>query len=228
MYLVQFVVSRFSTKLPAGISKDDLYGIGSMGLISAARKFDDSKGVKFKTYSVPRIRGAILDELRRYTLGGQTLCRKARQIEQAMKAVELRNPGCGNVTISDEDIAEEMGISKKKLSKMMVEVSGSFLFSLDEPHYSDNTSSRLGDTIEDQKVDRPDMILQRKEQKKMIETALKTLSDQEKKVMVLYYFEELNLREIGLVLGVSESRISQIHTKAILQLRSRLNHMDYS
>ena len=100
--------------LPPGLTRDDLYAIGSMGLIDAAKKFDQSKGVLFKTYSVSRIRGAILDELRRYTLGGQTLCRKARQIEQAIKAIELRKSGG---SASNEELAEEMGITLEKLDK---------------------------------------------------------------------------------------------------------------
>ena len=91
LYLVKFVVSRMTMSLPPGITKDDLHAIGSMGLIEAAKRFDKTMGVQFKTYSVPRIRGAILDELRRYTLGGQTLCRKARQIELAIKLFKLGN-----------------------------------------------------------------------------------------------------------------------------------------
>ena len=137
LYLVKFVVNRLTMNLPPGITKDDLHAIGSMGLIDAAKKFDQSKGVQFKTYSVPRIRGAILDELRRYTLGGQTLCRKARQIEQATKAIEIRKEG---ESASDDELADELGISKEKLHKMMAEVSRSFLISLDEPTYSDNST----------------------------------------------------------------------------------------
>ena len=224
LYLVKFVVNRMTMNLPPGVTKDDLHAIGSMGLIDAAKKFDTSKGVQFKTYSVPRIRGAILDELRRYTLGGQTLCRKARQIEQATKAIEIRKEGG---SASDEEVANELGITKEKLNKMMTEVSRSFLISLDEPTYSDNTSSSFADTIEDQKLLTPDMFIETKERKTLIQDVIQELPTQEKKVLVLYYFEEITLREIGLVLGVSESRVSQIHTKAILRLRSRLKQLNY-
>ena len=195
-----------------------------MGLIDAAKKFDQSKGVQFKTYSVPRIRGAILDELRRYTLGGQTLCRKARQIEQATKAIEIRKEG---ESASDDELADELGISKEKLHKMMAEVSRSFLISLDEPTYSDNSTMSFADTIEDQKMMTPDTFLEKKEQKYLMKQVIQELPEQEKKVLVLYYFEELTLREIGLILSVSESRVSQIHTKAILRLRSRLKQLNY-
>ena len=224
LYLVKFVVNRLTMNLPPGVTKDDLHAIGSMGLIDAAKKFDVSKGVQFKTYSVPRIRGAILDELRRYTLGGQTLCRKARQIEQATKAIEIRKEGG---SASDDELANEMGISKEKLHKMMAEVSRSFLISLDEPTYADNTTSSFADTIEDQKMITPEVFFEKKEQKDVIKKVVHELPEQEKKVLVLYYFEELTLREIGLILQVSESRVSQIHTKAILRLRSRLKQLNY-
>ena len=224
LYLVKFVVNRLTMNLPPGVTKDDLHAIGSMGLIDAAKKFDVSKGVQFKTYSVPRIRGAILDELRRYTLGGQTLCRKARQIEQATKAIEIRKEGG---SASDDELADEMGISKEKLHKMMAEVSRSFLISLDEPTYADNNTASFADTIEDQKMITPEVFFEKKEQKDLVKRVVHELPEQEKKVLVLYYFEELTLREIGLILQVSESRVSQIHTKAILRLRSRLKQLNY-
>ena len=157
-------------------------------------------------------------------MGGQTLCRKARQIEQATKAIEIRKEG---ESASDDELAEELGISKEKLHKMMAEVSRSFLISLDEPTYSDNSSMSFADTIEDQKMMTPDIFLEKKEQKYLIKKIIQELPEQEKKVLVLYYFEELTLREIGLILSVSESRVSQIHTKAVLRLRSRLKQLNY-
>ncbi|MEC8678170.1 MAG: FliA/WhiG family RNA polymerase sigma factor, partial [Candidatus Margulisiibacteriota bacterium] len=202
LYLVKFVVNRLTMNLPPGVTKDDLHAIGSMGLIDAAKKFDVTKGVQFKTYSVPRIRGAILDELRRYTLGGQTLCRKARQIEQATKAIEIRKDG---ESATEDELADELGITKVKLHKMMAEVSRSFLISLDEPTYADNSTTSFADTIEDQKMMTPDIFLEKKEQKHVVKQVIQELPNQEKKVLVLYYFEELTLREIGLVLSVSES-----------------------
>jgi RNA polymerase sigma factor for flagellar operon FliA len=110
---------------------------------------------------------------------------------------------------------------------MMAEVSRSFLISLDEPTYADNSTTSFADTIEDQKMMTPDTFLEKKEQKQMVKQVIQELPNQEKKVLVLYYFEELTLREIGLVLNVSESRVSQIHTKAILRLRSRLKQLNY-
>ena len=125
-----------------------------------------------------RIRGAILDELRRYTLGGQTLCRKARQIEQATKAIEIRKEGG---SASDDELANEMGITKEKLHKMMAEVSRSFLISLDEPTYADNTTSSFADTIEDQKMITPELFFEKKEQKDVVKRVVHELPEQEKK-----------------------------------------------
>ena len=164
--------------LPPGVTKDDLHAIGSMGLIDAAKKFDVSKGVQFKTYSVPRIRGAILDELRRYTLGGQTLCRKARQIEQATKAIEIRKEGG---SASDDELANEMGITKEKLHKMMAEVSRSFLISLDEPTYADNTTSSFADTIEDQKMITPELFLRKKNKRMLLNVLFMSCQNKKKR-----------------------------------------------
>ena len=157
-------------------------------------------------------------------MGGQTLCRKARQIEQATKAIEIRKEG---ESASEEELANELGITKEKLNKMMTEVSRSFLISLDEPTYSDNSATSFADTIEDQKMLTPDLFIENKERKRLMQEVIQELPEQEKKVLVLYYFEEMTLREIGLVLSVSESRVSQIHTKAILRLRSRLKQLHY-
>lgn len=224
LYLVKFVVNRLTMNLPPGVTRDDLYAIGSMGLIDAAKKFDQSKGVLFKTYSVTRIRGAILDELRRYTLGGQALCRKARLIEQAMKVIRQRN---NSATASDEDLAKELGISVNKLQKMMTEVSRSFLISLDEPTYNDDSTSQFSDTIEDKRLLTPELFSEKNERKVILKQIIQELPEQEKKVLILYYYEELTLREIGDIMSVSESRISQIHTKAVLRLRSRLKQLKY-
>ena len=225
LYLVKYVVNRMTMNLPPGVTKDDLHAIGSMGLIDAAKKFNEDKGVLFKTYSVSRIRGAILDELRRYTLGGQTLCRKARQIELAIKAIEIRNQG-KSATLPE--IAEELDVSLDKLNKMLTDVSRSFLISLDEPTYVDDSKTSFSDTIEDNRLISPDQFIENKEQQKIVRDIVQELPNQEKQVLVLYYFEELTLREIGVILKVSESRVSQIHTKAIIRLRSRLRQLNYS
>ena len=225
LYLVKYVVNRMTMNLPPGVTKDDLHAIGSMGLIDAAKKFNEDKGVLFKTYSVSRIRGAILDELRRYTLGGQTLCRKARQIELAIKAIEIRNQG-KSATLPE--IAKELDVSLDKLNKMLTDVSRSFLISLDEPTYVDDSKTSFSDTIEDNRLISPDQFIENKEQQKIVRDIVQELPNQEKQVLVLYYFEELTLREIGVILKVSESRVSQIHTKAIIRLRSRLRQLNYS
>ena len=163
--------------------------------------------------------------MRRYTLGGQTLCRKARQIELAIKAIEIRNQG-KSATLPE--IAKELDVSLDKLNKMLTDVSRSFLISLDEPTYVDDSKTSFSDTIEDNRLISPDQFIENKEQQKIVRDIVQELPNQEKQVLVLYYFEELTLREIGVILKVSESRVSQIHTKAIIRLRSRLRQLNYS
>jgi RNA polymerase sigma factor FliA len=221
VHLVKFVVNRMSVSLPPGMGRDDLLSIGCWGLIDAADKFDLNKGVMFKTYAVTRIRGAILDELRRHSLGGQTLCRKARALEKAIKAVELRNDG---KSATDEDVAEELGITVEKLRHMYMEVAHSFLVSLDDHTYGDDDSDSFVDTIQDSNIPEPAKAMETIELKETIMGHIDSIPQQEKLVLTLYYYEELTFKEIGNVLNVSESRVSQIHTKAIMRMRGRLKH----
>lgn len=220
VHLVKYVVARMSVNLAPGVSREDLISIGSWGLIDAADKFDASKAVQFKTYAITRIRGSILDELRRQSLGGQTLCRKARMLEKAIQAVETRKSGA---PAEDAEVAEELGISVNKLQDLYAEVSRSFLVSLDEQNYQDDANKEsLGDSLPDKKSPDPETLVERSELKRMIMSCIGEAPEQEKKVLVLYYYEELTFKEIGHILSVSESRISQIHTKAIFRMRGRL------
>lgn len=214
--IVKYVVHRMTLNLPPGVERDDLMSIGSWGLIDAAKKFDPTKGAQFKTYAVTRIRGAILDELRRLSLGGQALCRKTRNLEKAVRAVESRH----NRTATEIEIAAELGISVDELWELYSDVSRSFLISLDA---SDENEESAIYSIQDVKTIDPSDYAERMELRDTLTTVINELPDQEKKVLALYYFEELTLKEIGGVLGVSESRISQIHSKAIVRIRSRLH-----
>ncbi|MBT5856011.1 FliA/WhiG family RNA polymerase sigma factor [bacterium] len=220
LYVVNFVVSRMSINLPPGMSRDDLISIGTWGLIDAANKFDESKGVLFKTYATTRVRGAILDELRRNSLGGQTLCRKARHLEKAVRKVEFGKDG---TAATDLEVAKEMGVTVEKLHILYAEVARSFLVSLDDPTYRDDEGNTLGDSLPDSSSE-PFKTIASKERKTLIKGVVQALPRQEQMVLLLYYYEELTFREIGLILSVSESRISQIHTKAIVRLRGRLKN----
>ena len=197
--------------------------MGTWGLIDAAKKFNRKRGVLFKTYALTRIRGAIIDELRRNTLGGQALCRKARQLEKAVSALEETND---TKDISDEMVAKELGVSDEKLQQMYYDVARSFVLSLDQSSSKDDDdASTFVDSLSDKNVVDPFKSAERRNLKEIIIESLKQLHDQERKVILMYYYESLNFREIGLVLNVSESRVSQIHTKAIAHMRVKLKRV---
>ncbi len=223
IYLVKYVANRLTTNLPPGVSKDDILSMGTWGLIDAAKKFNRKRGVLFKTYALTRIRGAIIDELRRNTLGGQALCRKARQLEKAVSALEETND---TKDISDEMVAKELGVSDEKLQQMYYDVARSFVLSLDQSSSKDDDdSSTFVDSLSDKNAIDPFKSAERRNLKEIIIESLKQLHDQERKVILMYYYESLNFREIGLVLNVSESRVSQIHTKAISHMRVKLKRV---
>jgi len=219
VHLVKYVVNRMTLSLPPGISREDLISIGSWGLIDAANKFDESKGVLFKTYAITRIRGSILDELRRNSLGGQTLCRKARSLEKGIQAVEQQKSG---QPATDEEVAKEMGISLAKLRSLYAEVARSFLVSLDDSTFNDDDGDTFADTLQDKRSPDPLALTEKQELKEAVLSSIKSMPEQEKKVLTLYYYDELTFKEIGFILSVSESRVSQIHTKAILRMKGRL------
>jgi RNA polymerase sigma factor for flagellar operon FliA len=199
-----------------------LVGFGVFGLFDAIEKFDPQKHVKFKTYAVTRIRGAIYDHLRELDWVPRSIRRKTKQIERAIAKLEsqLGRPA------TDEEIAAEMGIDRRELCKIMAKVASASILSLQEiwPMGVDSEGGTLGDTLESIRADNPDAVLEREEVRRVILEALQDLPDKEKKVLVLYYYENLTLRDIGKILDVTESRVSQLHTKAILRLRAKLSN----
>lgn len=218
--LVKYVVGRMSVNLPPGMDRTDLISIGSWGLIDAAMKFNAAKGVKFKTYAMTRVRGAILDDLRRQSLGGQALCRKAQMLEKAFTKLE-REQGR---PATEAEVAIELELTEEKIHKMVAEVNGSFQISLDDTiSGEDDTETRVS-TIEDKKSDSTETRVFKKEQKSILAGAINVLPDKERLVVSLYYYEELTLKEIAKILEVSESRVSQIHSKAILHLKAKLKN----
>ncbi len=220
--LVKYVAGKVSVTLPSMVEYRDLVGYGNFGLLDAIEKFDPKKHVKFKTYAVTRIRGAIYDHLRELDWVPRSIRRKTKQIERAIAKLEsqLGRPA------TDEEIALEMGIDRRELLKIMAKVSSTSILSLQEiwPINPDSEGGTLGDTIESLHTDNPDVVLEREEIKRVILESLQELPDKEKKVLVLYYYENLTLREIGKILEVTESRVSQLHTKAILRLRAKLSN----
>jgi len=220
--LVKYVAGKISVTLPSMVEYRDLVGYGNFGLLDAIEKFDPHKHVKFKTYAVTRIRGAMYDHLRELDWVPRSVRRKTKQIERAIAKLEsqLGRPA------TDEEIASEMGIDRKELMKIMAKVATSSILSLQEiwPMNPETQGSTIGDTLESVRSENPDAVFERAEIRRVILESLQELPDKEKKVLVLYYYENLTLREIGEILEVTESRVSQLHTKAILRLRAKLSN----
>ncbi len=221
--LVKYVAGKVAIGMPHNVEFDDLVSYGSFGLLDAIEKFDPNRDIKFKTYAMTRIRGAIFDELRSIDWIPRSIRQKARQIEEVISVLENR---LGH-TVEDEDIAREMGISTDELQTLLTQISGTSIVSLNDVWFmgDDNDQVSFIDTIESPENLNPDNLIEREEIKSVIVEAIKQLPDKEKKVIVLYYYEDLTLKEIGEVLEVTESRISQLHTKAIMRLRGKLIRM---
>jgi RNA polymerase sigma factor for flagellar operon FliA len=216
--LVKYVASRVATGLPATVEQADLVSYGMFGLIDAIERFDLSRGIKFETYAIPRIRGAIIDELRSLDWVPRSVRFKAREVEKAYAEVEAREKR----PPTDREIAEHLGTSVEELRDIINQISFVSVMALDELVSTEKGEGvSLIDTLADMSSD-PGMGLETGEMRAMLSGAINGLTDREKLVVVLYYFEGMTLAEIGEVLGVTESRVCQIHTKAVGQLRTKL------
>ena len=218
--LVKFVAGRLGSGLPAHVDEGDLVSYGLLGLIGAIERFDPGREVKFETYAIARIRGAIIDELRALDWVPRSVRARARDIERAIAELEKRL----HRAPTDEEIATKLGLTQDELDSSLSEISRSSIAALDElwTVSSGGDQVALIDTIEDTEGPAPQTALAESELKEALGDAISRLPEREKLVVTLYYYEELNLREIGEVLGVTESRVSQLHTKAVLRLKSRL------
>ena len=218
--LVKYVAGKVAIGMPHNVEFDDLVGYGVFGLFDAIAKFDPEKHVKFKTYAVTRIRGAIFDELRSIDWVPRSVRQKTRELEEAIRTLEAQ---MGRAA-TDEEIAAAMSISVDELQGLILKISGTSMLSLNDVWYAGEEDDKIsiGESIESPASMNPDIIVEKGEIKRVIMKAIQELPDKEKKVLVLYYYEDLTLKEIGHVLGVTESRISQLHTKAIMRLRGKL------
>jgi RNA polymerase sigma factor FliA len=219
--LVKYVAGRVGVGLPPNIEQADLVSYGIFGLIDALEKFDISRAIKFETYAISRIKGAIIDELRAIDWIPRSVRYKAREVEKAYAALEGRL----HRTPTEAEVAAELGISLDDLHTIFSQVSFVNVIALDEllnvgGERGDKMS--LVDTLEDTKAEDPVAAFETEETKYLLARAINTLPEREKIVVTLYYYEGLTLAEIGQVLGVTESRICQMHTKAVLQLRGKL------
>ena len=219
--LVKYVAGRLGSGLPAHVDEADLVSYGLLGLIGAIDRFDPEREIKFETYAVTRIRGAIIDELRSLDWVPRSVRTRAREIERAIAELE------GNLgrPPEDEEIAAKLGISDDEFQESLTDISRTSIAALDElwaPSAAGGDALALIDTIEDPLAPDPRAELAQTELREILGEAIARLPEREKLVVTLYYYEELTLREIGEVLGVTESRVSQLHTKAVLRLKSRL------
>jgi len=221
--LVKYVAGKVAVGMPHNVDFDDLVGFGVFGLIDAINKFDPNKHVKFKTYAVTRIRGAIFDELRSIDWVPRSVRQKSREIEETIHHLEA---SLGR-SATDQEIAKELGMNENEFQKTMMKISGTSILSLNDVWYTSDENDHISivDSIESPRSLNPDNIVEKEEIKRVIVQAINELPEKEKKVLVLYYYEDLTLKEIGKVLEVTESRISQLHTKAILRLRSKLTNI---
>jgi RNA polymerase sigma factor for flagellar operon FliA len=219
--LVKYVAGRMSSGLPSHVEEADLISYGLLGLISAIERFEPEREIKFETFAITRIKGSIIDELRSLDWVPRSVRSRAREIERVNAKLEHqlhRAP-------TDQEMAEALEVSVEEFQESLVRISNSSVVALDELWTVSDASGdqvSLLDTIQDPQALDPAMEMDTTEMKDRLADAIARLPEREKLVVALYYYENLTLREIGEVLGVTESRVSQLHTKAVLRLKSRL------
>jgi RNA polymerase sigma factor for flagellar operon FliA len=221
--LVKYVAGRIGSGLPAHVDDEDLASYGLLGLIGAIERYDPDRDTKFETYAIARIKGSIIDELRAMDWVPRSVRSRARDIERAIGELESR---LGRAP-TDAEISGHLGLSEEELGDSLSEISRTSIAALDELWTVSPGGDQVAliDTIEDTQGPDPESALADTELKEAVAESISRLPEREKLVVTLYYYEELTLREIGEVLGVTESRVSQLHTKAILRLKARLSGM---
>jgi len=221
--LIKYIAHRIALRVPPHIEVQDLIDAGVVGLIDAIEKYDPSKDVKFKTYAEFRIRGAIFDELRSLDWVPRSVRKMINKLEEAYVILEqqLGRPA------TDEEVADEMDLKMEDFHQLLRQASGVSLVSIDQTLSNDNCGKTLLEVTEDAPDKTPFDHFTTNETKKLIAKAINNLPEKERLVISLYYYEELTMKEIGKVLNLTESRVSQIHTKAILRLRGRLKGLRY-
>jgi len=221
---IKYIAQRISTKLPAHVELNDLVGTGVLGLLDAIEKFDPNRGVKFKTYAELRIKGAILDSLRNLDWAPRSLRKKSKDLEKICHDLEQRLGRPAN----DKEICDEMEISLEEFYELVDQLKGLNIGSFHEAggHDDEKSGSPLVTYVPDAPQMDPFFMFHKSEVKGILASAIELLPKKERLVISLYYFDELTMKEIGKVLSVNESRVSQLHTKAMLRLRSKLRKMN--
>ena len=216
--LVKLVAGRLSMYLGYNVDYDDLVGYGIFGLIDAIDKYDNMTAVKFETYASLRIRGAILDQIRKMDWIPRTIRQKQKKIDAAMKQIESEK----GRTATEDEIAESLGISTDEYTAWQSQMKITGVVSLNE--FMDSGSEVPAEHNNQRRFDSPEEVIEKDELKAVLSEALEYLTENEKKVILLYYYEDLTLKEISNVLEVSESRISQLHTRALQKLKTKMGN----
>ncbi|MBN2233021.1 MAG: FliA/WhiG family RNA polymerase sigma factor [Deltaproteobacteria bacterium] len=222
--LIQRVAQRIASRLPDNVDLNDLINSGVIGLIDAISKFDPSRGIKFKTYAEIRVRGAILDELRTQDWASRSLRSDNNLLENTYNYLEHKfgRPA------EDEEVAEALGVSLEEFYKLLAKAKGISLINFEDLHFENG--EELRDPYEYVRLldsEDPFGLFKDKEMRSMLVEAIDQLPERERLVLSLYYFEDLNLKEIGLIMGVSESRVCQLRTKAIIHLKNKTKRIRY-
>jgi RNA polymerase sigma factor FliA len=220
--LVKFIAGRMASGLPSHVEESDLISYGLLGLIGAIERFDLEREIKFETFAVARVKGAIIDELRSLDWVPRSVRARARDIERAHAALEAKLQRAP----TDEEMAEKLEMTVEEFREALLQIANSSVLALDDlwtfadPEGGSQIS--ILDTIQDPGSADPEAEAQTSELKDRLAEAIESLSERERLVIALYYYENLTLREIGEVLGVTESRVSQLHTKAVIGMRAHL------
>lgn len=221
--LVKYIASRIFIGKDKFVELEDLVGYGMIGLMDSIKKYDGSKGIKFSTYASIRIKGAIIDELRKISPITKGVMDKLNKYNKAVEELEkklLREP-------TDTEIAKELNINVKDVADIQSYINYIAVVSLEDTLFSEDDEVQLIGTIEDKNSPNPEKTFDEKEQTAHLMKAIETLNEKDRTVLSLYYYEGFNLKEIGKVLEVSESRVSQLHSRAIMHLRGALENLKY-
>lgn len=221
--LVKYVVRKMIKNYPQALEENDLYQIGILGLSEAIERFDPEYGIKFETYAIPRIKGSIIDELRKLDWIPRSLRAKLNNMRE--KTVELEQKFSG--TYTSDEMANGLGIKIDDLHNWQKDVNSANVFSLDKP-LDDTNKQNLYDVIEDTDYIKPDDKIEDEEMKRILLKAIKKLPEKTRLAITLYYYEKLTFKEIGKILSVSESRISQIHSETMHKLKKEINKLTYA
>jgi len=220
-YLARYAVDRLNLNPSGALGYEDLVGHAVVGLIDAIEKFDPDRGIKFETYALPRIRGEVIDTIRQLDWAPRSVRKSETELRDAYAQLEMRLER----SPTDAEVAQHLGVGVTELEKMLMDVGQSALLSLDEVMA---TGGDVRASYDDQDEDDPASRAERAEQKRLLARAIDELSERERTVVALYYYENLTQKEIAAVLEVTESRVCQIHTKAILRLSAKLSRSSLS